>query len=534
MTQARPFSNEKTLSLIDQFLLDQASLTAVSDFARAHDSGSVPGSRYHKLLPLHAPRPGEQYAFEVDLDLCSGCKACVTACHALNGLDDNESWRGVQVIRGVTRKQPVLQTITSACHHCIDPACLNGCPVLAYEKDSITGIVRHLDDQCIGCQYCVLKCPYDVPKYSAARGIVRKCDMCTNRLSEGEAPACVQACPNEAIQITLASRTESLALRGIPDVSLLNATVSSSYTIPTTRYRTQKAPPLSSLVELEDPAPEPLHTPLVLMLVFTQMSLGVFSINAFIRWFLPEALKTGLGFAPTLGVISCFAGLAASVFHLGRPQYAWKAFLNWRKSWLSREVIAFGVFGFFSFVAVLLPLAGHVNPVMDLPVAISASADMGLILSGAFGVFCSAKLYADTWRPFWSMNRTAAKFFGTASVLGAGSLFALGHHELPVASIVTLIVISVAKMAVEIRELTHPDSDILGSSFLLRGPLGLVSRLRFFCGIIGGVVLPALSLLGDFGQELPWIAFALCLAGELLERILFFKAVIRWKMPGSP
>ena len=74
--------------------------------------------------------------------------------------------------------EPYQQTVTTACHHCVEPACLEGCPVLAYEKDAETGIVRHLDDQCIGCQYCVLKCPYDVPKYSAKRGIVRKCDMC--------------------------------------------------------------------------------------------------------------------------------------------------------------------------------------------------------------------------------------------------------------------------------------------------------------------------------------------------------------------
>jgi len=78
---------------------------------------------------------------------------------------------------------------------------MDGCPVLAYDKDETTGIVRHLDDQCIGCQYCILKCPYDVPKYSESRGIVRKCDMCHDRLSVGEAPACVQACPNEAIRI---------------------------------------------------------------------------------------------------------------------------------------------------------------------------------------------------------------------------------------------------------------------------------------------------------------------------------------------
>ena len=65
-----------------------------------------------------------------------------------------------------TRKQPYLQTVTTACHHCVEPACAEGCPVLAYDKNPITGIVSHLDDQCIGCSYCILKCPYDVPKFN--------------------------------------------------------------------------------------------------------------------------------------------------------------------------------------------------------------------------------------------------------------------------------------------------------------------------------------------------------------------------------
>src|SRR5205085_3191577 len=144
--------------------------------------------------PLAAPGPGEQYAFEVDLDACTGCKSCVVACHALNGLDEDESWRSVGLLQGA-RTAAFQQTVTTACHHCVDPACLTGCPVDAYEKDVQTGIVRHLDDQCIGCQYCVLKCPYDVPKYNARLGIVRKCDLCSSRLSAHEAPACAQACP---------------------------------------------------------------------------------------------------------------------------------------------------------------------------------------------------------------------------------------------------------------------------------------------------------------------------------------------------
>src|SRR5687767_8743391 len=140
-----------TPSLVEELLADQQSLTAVEQFSRAHDEHALAaGARYRNLIPLEAPRPGEQYAFEVELDKCSGCKACVTACHSLNGLDDNETWRETGLLVSDDWRQPLQQVVTAACHHCVDPACLNGCPVLAYEKDPITGIVRHLDDQCIG------------------------------------------------------------------------------------------------------------------------------------------------------------------------------------------------------------------------------------------------------------------------------------------------------------------------------------------------------------------------------------------------
>ena len=211
---------EETRTVIDALLAEQRELTAVERFARWHEShDSPPAPSYRHLLPLTAPAAGEQYAFEVDLDRCSGCKSCVAACHSLNGLDEGETWRGVGLLVSantvskseIRNPKPEArnsdfgfqQHVTTACHHCVDPGCLNGCPVLAYDKDPLTGIVRHLDDQCIGCQYCVFMCPYDVPKYSAARGIVRKCDLCHQRLAHGEAPACVQACPNEAIRITV-------------------------------------------------------------------------------------------------------------------------------------------------------------------------------------------------------------------------------------------------------------------------------------------------------------------------------------------
>src|SRR5258706_4530077 len=193
---------------VASLLQAQHSLTAVERFTKDHDEGAVPAQAkyYRNLIPLERPQPGEQYAFQVDLDACTGCKACVSACHSLNGLDENEVWRTVGLLHGGTPTAPALQTVTTACHHCVDPACMHGCPTQAYEKDPITGIVKHLDDQCFGCEYCTLMCPYDAPKYNKARGIVRKCDMCSDRLEHGEAPACVQACPNQAISIQVVEK----------------------------------------------------------------------------------------------------------------------------------------------------------------------------------------------------------------------------------------------------------------------------------------------------------------------------------------
>ena len=67
-------------------------------FSRAHDTPTIRGRSYQNLLPASTPAHGQQYAFEVNLDQCSGCKACVTACHSLNDLDEDEVWRSVGLL----------------------------------------------------------------------------------------------------------------------------------------------------------------------------------------------------------------------------------------------------------------------------------------------------------------------------------------------------------------------------------------------------------------------------------------------------
>jgi formate dehydrogenase iron-sulfur subunit len=109
-------AHDSPRTLIDELLDEQQRLTAVERFARRHEEGALPAqARYYRdLIPLARPRPGEQYAFAVDLDACTGCKACVSACHSLNGLEDDEIWRNVGMLHGGTTEEPYQQTVTTA------------------------------------------------------------------------------------------------------------------------------------------------------------------------------------------------------------------------------------------------------------------------------------------------------------------------------------------------------------------------------------------------------------------------------------
>jgi Fe-S-cluster-containing dehydrogenase component/DMSO reductase anchor subunit len=394
--------------------------TAVDRFSDWHSQdGHEPEVRlYRGLIPLSKPAAGQQYAFEVDLDRCTGCKACVVACHSMNGLLDDESWRDVGTLTGEANAEPWLQTVTSACHHCAEPGCLEGCPVGAYEKDSATGIVRHLDDQCIGCRYCELKCPYGVPKYSEALGIVRKCDLCAGRLAVGQAPACVNACPNEAIRVRIVDVDGVLSQAG-PGVRMLPGAFPSEYTKPTTRYVTAKAVPLEVRSSGESvPVRQSPHWPLVVMLQLTQMALGL--------WVLALVFSvSGGGFLESSAflsaTVSLHAGLAASVLHLGRPLGAWRFFVGLRTSWMSREILAFGMVSGASLLAVLL------SWMLPQDSAWPLAAKATTVLGAAVAVWTSVMIYADTRRPGWERMRVARCFLGGGASLGVsgGVLLAL-------------------------------------------------------------------------------------------------------------
>jgi Fe-S-cluster-containing dehydrogenase component/DMSO reductase anchor subunit len=540
--------------LLQQILGEQRQLSAVEQFAAVQPSasGAKRTDPYRALLPATPPGPGQQYAFEVDLDRCSGCKACVAACHALNGLDEDETWRSVGLLIGGTRSAPVLQHVTAACHHCLQPACMTACPVNAYEKDLSTGIVKHLDDQCIGCQYCTFACPYEVPRYHPGKGIVRKCDMCSSRLAVGEAPACVQSCPHEAISIKVVHQQQ--VIDDAEAANFLPAAPDPQSTLPATTYKSRKVFPRNLLpVDYYSVSAQHAHLPLVFMLVLTQLSVGAFLVGLVLERALPSTLLVSL--KPLLAMNALGIGLlalGASVFHLGRPLYAFRAVLGLGHSWLSREIVAFGIFaGFASAYAGAIVLTPQTN-------AWSETLGVCVGVSGLVAVFCSIMIYVVVRRELWSFGRVATRFLLTTAVLGIAVVWLsilivsltnpsptlhLLVQEYGTALCLSLISVSGVKLTWEatlfrgllLRQMTP----LKRSALLMSGELANIALARFAAGIFGGVLMPLLLLSALHASEearfvvATSLIFLACLVGEVLERYLFFTACAAPRMPGS-
>jgi Fe-S-cluster-containing dehydrogenase component/DMSO reductase anchor subunit len=578
MIQLPIVANRAPLSgaaLVEQLLDEQRSFTAVERFSDWHSNGNghdrdarfYPLSNrahYQSLLPATPPAAGQQYAFEVDLDRCSGCKACVVACHALNGLDENESWRDVGLLVGGSCAAPVMQHVTAACHHCLQPACMIACPVNAYEKDPITGIVKHLDDQCFGCQYCTMACPYEVPKYHPGKGIVRKCDMCSSRLAVGEPPACVQSCPHQAITIRVVDVAQvvddaeaSVFLPAAPDPQI---------TLPTTSYKTARPFPRNLLpADYFRVNPQHAHWPLVVMLVLTQLSVGAFSVGLILeQWLRGSMLGALRSLHATTALLFGLLALAASLFHLGRPQLAFRAVLGLRHSWLSREIVAFG-----AFAALASLYAGAVFVAQPTRPNASDMVHVGVhwlgwsvAATGFVAIFCSTMIYVFTQRECWSFLRVAGRFVLTSLLLGVAAVWLsvlVSTLVAPSPALLMLIqqygptlcwvlvALSTAKLAWEGAIFRHlwlrKMTPLKRSAVLMTGDLSNATLARFALGLLGGAILPAMLVqeaanLADGAGLVQFVVltgllFTACLAGELLERYLFFAACAAPQMPGG-
>jgi Fe-S-cluster-containing dehydrogenase component len=132
--------------------------------------------------------------FILDPARCIGCQACVQACAECG------THRGVSMIHlEYVDRARSTQTAPQVCMHCYNPTCAQACPADAI-KQTPDGVVQSsLKPRCIGCQNCVLACPFGVPRYNPEADQMMKCDMCYDRTSIGKKPMCATVCPSEAL-----------------------------------------------------------------------------------------------------------------------------------------------------------------------------------------------------------------------------------------------------------------------------------------------------------------------------------------------
>ena len=458
--------------------------------------------------PRALPGPGEQYRFHFDMTKCIGCKCCVVACNEQNGNPADILWRRVGEIEGGIYPNTRRHYLSMGCNHCLEPTCMTGCPVDAYSKDSLTGIVRHSADICIGCQYCTWNCSYGVPQYNPERGVVGKCDMCYGRLERGQDPACAIACPEDAIRIEIVSveewRTQYQAKANAPGMPSADDSLS------TTRITLPAALPEDvGKVDLGNLRLEHPHWPLIAMTVLTQISVGGFAAV----W-LQQMLSGSMHRMAALASLSiAFIALLASTLHLGRPIHAIRALKMWRRSWLSREVLLFSLF-------TMCATAYSA----ELWIGAPAAWVPGLLTTalGLCGVGASARLYLVPGRPAWNSPLTVLDFLATTFLGCTASMIARGSAAPPGLflwiTVGGVCAVSACKLAWLAQSRMH---ELHGSWQLLSTVLFTKTFLRFLLLVCGA------ALMTETAQH--WLQIAggcLIVIGEFIARYLFFVSVV--------
>jgi formate dehydrogenase iron-sulfur subunit len=156
----------------------------------------------------------------VDTTLCVGCRGCEAACAEANGNPPPPEGEGVfskqrdtseNAFTVVNKAEGTNRFAKRQCMHCIAPACASACPVRAMDKKP-EGPVTYDPTRCLGCRYCMIACPFEIPKYEYSSNAprVRKCTFCATRQAAGLKPACAEVCPSGAL--TFGRRGELLEI----------------------------------------------------------------------------------------------------------------------------------------------------------------------------------------------------------------------------------------------------------------------------------------------------------------------------------
>ncbi|AKJ41913.1 4Fe-4S dicluster domain-containing protein [Pragia fontium] len=149
------------------------------------------------------------YVMLHDEKRCIGCQACTVACKVINDIPEGYSRLQVQIRGPEESKQGMhFQFFRVSCQHCEDAPCVSACPTGASYRDE-NGIVQVDNKKCIGCDYCIAACPYQVRYLNPQTLAADKCNFCSDsRLSQGLEPACVSVCPTDALHFGRANQPE--------------------------------------------------------------------------------------------------------------------------------------------------------------------------------------------------------------------------------------------------------------------------------------------------------------------------------------
>jgi len=516
--------------------------TPIDSFIDYKDRTGMQCGNYHIEVPKL--KDGEQYRFHFDATSCIGCHCCEVACNELQNNPPDVKWRRVAHIEG-GEFPDVLQLFNSmGCNHCIEPECLKGCPTNSYIKLD-NGVVYHVDESCIGCQYCTWNCPYEVPRFNSDRGIVTKCDMCVDKLNVGETPACVQTCPAGAISIEAVNKQEwiknDIYKQGIapllPDVKI---------TKPTTRYTLPKNIP-DNLRPEDERILKPAHSelPLVFMTLLTQISLGAFG-GVFIADCL-NFLGFSLAKVDTMVLFLAFLplaiGLPLSALHLGRPSLAISAIKNYKTSWLSREALALGIFGAFMSIVALLYYLQAQRVLILLVETIT-------LAIGVYGIYAQSMIYRVKARVSWDRDATTKTFLSSSyvGVLLMGFIFLLNNRvDLAITLLTVSLLISLRLVFVIYSEfrfykyLKRDDRDFyeLNRVKKLYARFKSIGKFRLYTLMFCAIFMPIIAILLLVNQYqmlaliLIGLATIVAFASELSGRYLFYVTVVPKGLSGS-
>ncbi|MBI4787637.1 MAG: dimethylsulfoxide reductase subunit B [Chloroflexi bacterium] len=354
-----------------------------------------------------------QNAFYLDSSACSGCKACQAACKDKHNLPVGILWRRVYEVTGGgwTRRGPAwvsdvfAYNLSLACNHCARPICVEVCPSQAMYRRG-DGIVLLESDKCLGCQYCSWACPYGAPQYDAGAGRMTKCTLCADNIDVGKPPACVAACPLRVLDVgdlrdLQARHGDGRVIFPLPDTHLTEPALVIKPHSQAERAAREPAR-VGNAEEVSQREATQEHA-LVWFTLLAQTAVGAFCTSL--------VLNIWANMAPVIALTMLLA-MIASLFHLGTPANAWRAFANLRSSWLSREIL-FTVL-FTGAVVILTALQSlDVGTDENRQALAWAATLIGLAL-----VYSMSRVYRLRTVPAWNRWTTPASFFLTAFVLG--------------------------------------------------------------------------------------------------------------------